>query len=99
VAQQPETRFRLNQVKPALEAIPQSWWVKIQAGSIRGVPDVIGTIKGKFVALELKTEDGWPDELQLHRLRQIKAAGGYAAVVRPSNLHEIIADLEALLHS
>lgn len=93
---QPETRFRLKVVKPALESIPDSWWIKIQAGSIRGIPDVLGVIKGKFIALELKIETGVADQLQLHRLRQVQKAGGFAAVVRPSNFHEILAQLEAL---
>lgn len=93
---QPETRFRLRVVKPALESIPESWWTKIQAGSVRGIPDVLGCIKGKMIALELKTEKGVADPLQLHRLTQVQRAGGYAAVVRPSNFHLILADLEAL---
>jgi hypothetical protein len=84
---QPETRFK-NKVLPLLREIPDSWWVKIQQRVIRATPDIIGTVGGVFVAWELKTDCGEPTALQLHRLDQINASGGWGRVIMPSNLNQ-----------
>jgi hypothetical protein len=95
MALQPETRFRLR-IKPQLEAIPQSYWVKIQAGSIIGIPDILGCVNGRLVALELKTEEGKATPMQLYRIGKLSAAGAFTRIVRPSNWKQVLAQLQAL---
>lgn len=50
----------------------------------KGLPDIIGCINGRFIGLEVKdpanTKYG-ATELQLHRIEEIKKAGGIAGVV------------------
>lgn len=61
------------------------WWVKFQAGRYaqRGVPDILGSYRGRFVALEVKTEEGGPTELQARTLLEIRRSGqGIAYIVR-----------------
>ena len=50
----------------------------------RGIPDLIICLKGKFIAIELKNEEGKPSELQLYNIDKIKQSGGQAFVLRPS---------------
>lgn len=93
---QRETLFK-NRVMPLLLALPDSWWLKTQERSRRGVPDIIGCIRGNFVAIELKTDTGRVDKLQAWELHRIAKAGGVQIVLRPgSNLDEFIAHLQSL---
>lgn len=90
---QPETRFK-NKIRPLLERIPGSWWVKTQQVALRGVPDILGVIKGRMVAIELKVGDNKADPLQEYTLEQIRKAGGLAFVAHPKNYRKIVAELE-----
>lgn len=60
--------------------------LKIWGGGFQkaGIPDLLCCIRGKFVALELKTEKGTPTVLQKYNLYKIQEAEGYARVLRPS---------------
>ncbi|MBP2654228.1 MAG: hypothetical protein H6Q73_1797 [Firmicutes bacterium] len=60
--------------------------IKIWGGGYQkaGIPDLICCIRGKFMALELKTEKGTPTVLQKYNLFKIQEAGGYARILRPS---------------
>lgn len=62
------------------------WLVKIHGGLMQraGIPDLIGCLDGRFIALEVKLPDGHHrlTRLQKVTLRQIAAAGGLAGVVR-----------------
>lgn len=92
---QGETRFKIKALD-RLREIPNSWWVKIQQRSMRGTPDILGCIKGQFVAIELKVGDGRVDKLQEWTLHQIKKTGAQALVMRPENFESMIAHLEKL---
>lgn len=94
MAQKPETKFRNNKVRPALEKIPCSWWESIQQTGISGTPDILGCVCGIFVAIEIKTESGESSALQTYKLKRIAAARGVALVVQPSNLEASIQFLE-----
>lgn len=83
MAKQAETKFK-ERIKPELEALPHSWWLKTQMVSTLGIPDFIGCVGGRFIALELKRnahEKARP--LQLWVLDKVRQAGGYALVVSP----------------
>lgn len=49
-----------------------------------GIPDLIICLKGEFIAVELKNEEGKPSPLQLYNIDKIKQSGGQAFILRPS---------------
>lgn len=100
MAKKPETVF-WERIKPKLKSIPRSWFFKVQLVARWGVPDVIGLINGRFVALELKKDSkghgGAGEPLQKHTLSLILKAGGFAKVVYPENWQETYQELQDLL--
>lgn len=84
----PETKFKLR-IRTKLNAIPNSFWTKVQQVTLRGTPDFVGCINGTFVALELKVGDNKADPLQAYYLKQIKGAGGIALVLTPENEFDV----------
>lgn len=85
----PETAFRNNKVNPFLKRLKISWSTSIQQLSIRGIPDKILCVRGKFAVMELKKAGGKPTELQLQNLYLIDKAGGIAIVASPDNWEEV----------
>ena len=64
-----------------------AWFIKYWAGAAftkSGVPDILACVNGYFVGIEVKAQNGRPSELQLHNIRAIKDAGGFAFVLYPS---------------
>ena len=53
-----------------------------------GIPDIIICLKGLFIAIELKTEEGKPSALQLWNIEEIKKSGGQAIVLKPSQFND-----------
>lgn len=94
MAKQPETKLK-EKIRPLLDAISRSWWVKTSFFSIRGIPDFLGCVNGHFVAIELKKEHAKPDPsrevLQRWVCSRIRDAGGMAFDrVDDSNYLEVI---------
>lgn len=79
-----ETKFK-EKILVRLREIPNSWVVKVQQVAIRGTPDILMCVNGHFVAIELKTDDGEADELQIYTLDRIRKAGGHTFVMTPRN--------------
>lgn len=50
-----------------------------------GLPDLVACVNGRFVAIELKNENGKATPLQLLNIRDIQGAGGIAMVLRPQD--------------
>jgi hypothetical protein len=98
MAKKPETLLKEKALK-VLRSLPNSWFVKIQQQSIIGTPDILGTINGHFIAIELKTDDGKLSEIQKHNLIKISACGAVALIVMPSNFDECIKLLEKLANN
>ena len=48
----------------------------------RGTPDLIVCWRGRFLALELKTDIGSLEELQKEKIANIRESGGYAIRLR-----------------
>lgn len=80
-----ETLFRENTVRPYLDKLKHSHWFSIQQVSLRGHPDIIGVINGKFIAIELKDVGGEPRAIQQYHLDRVEESGGYAACVTREN--------------
>ena len=86
---QRETIFK-ERIRPFLEALPNSWIEKIQQRAIRGTPDFLCCIAGRFVAIELKRDRRQkPDKLQAFKLAKIKRASGITVVVHPENWEKV----------
>lgn len=88
MSQKPETRFRATQVVPFLKSLKHTTYFSIQQRALRGVPDLLLCCNGVFVALELKSERGSADPLQLHNLQRIRETFGLAILASPANWEE-----------
>ena len=66
---------------------------------MRGIPDIIMSVGGRFVAWELKVPPNKlkQDSLQYYVLKKIAESGGYAAEVTPNNLKEHLERIERML--
>lgn len=88
-----------------LEEIPSSYFVTIQQKSIRGVPDLIGCVSGRFVALELKRslaearKNSGRILLQKYVMNNISSVDGFCSFVYPENLDEVIKKLMEISRS
>ena len=99
MARQPEAIFK-DKVLARLKGLGPDCFVFVkEAGSIRGLPDIMGCYKGRFFGWELKKSLSDTQKqtgrivLQRHRLQQIQKAGGHSALVCPENLDESLEDL------
>lgn len=53
-----------------------------------GVPDILASVNGYFVAIEVKAPTGKPSALQLYNLEQIRKSGGVALLLYPKDFDE-----------
>lgn len=89
MAKKPETLFK-EKVLEELRTLPHSYWIKIQQVTLKGVPDILGVINGRFIALELKKDaKEKPEKLQEYVLNEVNKAGGIALVTSPENFEGI----------
>lgn len=65
--------------------------------SENGTPDVLACVKGYFLAVEVKADDGKPTELQLAKIDAIRRAGGFAYVAYPSGWERLKDIIDGLL--
>lgn len=75
------------------------WFFKVWGGIFQksGIPDIIGCCNGRFIALELKADNGIASKLQLWTIEQIKKSGGYARTVYPCDYNELVEELKLLV--
>lgn len=80
-----------KQVREFLKSLPNQWHFKVFGNAFQesGIPDLVGCINGRLVALEIKSTRGKASELQLYKIDLINKAGGYATVVSPKNWEEV----------
>lgn len=63
-----------------------AWFLKYWGGAAytkAGIPDLLVCLNGHFLGVELKAPRGKASELQLHTLKQIDNAGGFAVLLYP----------------
>lgn len=86
----PETVFRQSKVIPFLKTLKNTAYFPIQQASIVGDPDFLLCICGRFVALELKSDEGVLSDLQRYNLQYIRNRGqGKAFVAEPKTWDSI----------
>ena len=99
MAKKPETLFK-EKCRRDLETLPSTWFVKIQQVVLRGIPDFLICIGGRFIAIELKkAKKGRREPLQEWTLDKIAQSGGYAFVAYPENWDSIFSKLKELAYS
>lgn len=95
----PETYFGIK-VDKHLKQMPSCWFINVQMVALRGIPDRIGVINGKFFALELKVNEteGHSNtgriNLQKYILKQIQKAGGFAEITWPERWPQTLKKLK-----
>lgn len=72
----------LAHVRQFIELLPNATFVRVEAGSERGNSDCIICYRGRFIAAELKDNEGKPSAQQLDFIEGIKKSGGIAEVCR-----------------
>lgn len=78
-----ESAFQ-RRVLADLGKLPNIYFHKHQAGSIRGIPDIVGSVSGVFFALELKRHrKALARPLQKYTLSKIEQSGALSFIVYP----------------
>jgi hypothetical protein len=65
-----------------LSMLPDTKVIRKEAGTVAGVADLLICYKGKFVAVELKDNDGTTSPQQVKFLQEVRDAGGVGTVCR-----------------
>lgn len=96
MADTPEKKVK-TAVKKLLDSMGIYHFSPFQAGMGRaGIPDIICCYNGRFLGIECKAGKGKTTALQDRELDAIRAAGGFAFVVRETNIDELKKELECL---
>lgn len=74
------------------------YYVKFFANRMtrKGVPDILASVNGYFVGIEVKSDGGKPSDLQIYNVKMIRKSGGFAYVVYPTGwkkMEEILLNL------
>ena len=95
-----ESQFQ-KKVKSELDTREKLYYFVKEAGSIRGISDIVGCYNGHYFAMELKRSESEARKntgrivLQRYTLRQVSIAGGFGYIVHPQNLQEVLQDLDS----
>lgn len=84
-----------NKVRAWLKGLPRQWNFKVYGNMFQesGIPDIIGCINGRLIALEIKSSRGKASDLQKYKISLINDAGGYGVVVSPKNWEHVKEEL------
>lgn len=85
----PEGKVK-KQIKQILEELDVWFFMPPANGYGRaGIPDFVGCLRGRFIAIEAKAGKGTTTALQDREIRRIKDAGGFVLIVNETNLHNL----------
>lgn len=88
----PEGKVK-DEVRRVLKALNIYYFMPATGGYGRsGVPDIVGCVNGRFVAIECKAGLNQPTALQEREMENIKNAGGVAIVINEGSVRGL-ADL------
>jgi hypothetical protein len=89
MANTPEGKVKAS-VKKILDEMHVYHFSPFQAGMGRaGIPDIICCYNGRFIGIECKAGNNITTALQNRELAAIHAAGGFAFVIRETNIGEL----------
>lgn len=86
-----------NKIKSYLKSIG-AYFIKTHGDRFSkiGTPDILACVNGRFVAIEVKGENGKPSELQLYHIMQIRRSGGIGFILYPKDFEEFKREMEML---
>ena len=86
-----------NKIKEYLNT-KNAYFVKYFANRMTkaGIPDILSSVNGYFVAIEVKAENGTPSDLQKWNIEQIHKSGGFAVILKPSDFEMFKLMIEAI---
>jgi hypothetical protein len=88
-----ENEFRDRHIIPFLKRMPLTKYFIKQANSVRGIPDIICCINGKYIELEVKKDKNELSKprhkLQEYEMQKTRNANGWAFTVYPDNWEEV----------
>ena len=89
-----------NKIKSYLKSIG-AYFIKTHGDRFSkvGTPDIIACVNGRFVAIEVKAENGKPSELQLYHLEQIRKAGGVGYLLYPKDFEKFKNEMGVLINA
>lgn len=95
----PEAKVKVKIRQWYKDNLPGHWRVSPRGGPFgkAGCPDDLLCWKGIFIAVEIKSDEGDLSALQTLALKQIRAAGGVAAVVKGFDVQRLEAIKAAAL--
>ena len=89
MAQTPENKVKAD-VRKLLDEFDIYHFMPAANGFGRaGIPDIIGCVDGRFIAIECKAGKGKTTALQERELEWIAETGGFTFVAREDNLDEL----------
>lgn len=92
-----ENEFRDRYITPLLKKFPRTKHFIKQAASVRGIPDIICCINGKYVELEVKRNakelEDPRHKLQEYEMDKTWKANGIAHTIYPENYYAIMFDV------
>lgn len=95
----PEAKVK-KQVRSILDDLQIYYFFPAANGYGRaGIPDVIGCVLGRFIAIECKAGKNTTTALQDREIESIQKAGGYAFVANEHNLDQLQEELTCLIQA
>ena len=84
-----------------MEAEPRGWYFKVWGGGFQkaGIPDLILNVNGSFMAIEVKSQNGSPTDIQALNVSRIRETGGNAFILYPSGFNEFQQLINAMLRN
>jgi hypothetical protein len=94
-----EEKIFENKIKDFLKSLPDTWFFKHWAGaySPKGIPDIIASVKGRFVGIEVKASNGKPSALQIRNIDLINKSGGYGVILYPKDFEQFKEEILKML--
>ena len=87
-----------NEIKHELKK-RGAWWIKYWGGGVytrKGVPDLLVCYKGRFIAIEVKSDTGEISDAQRSEMAKIEEFGGIGVFSRPNNKNALWSVFDAL---
>lgn len=84
-----------------LAPLPRSFFFKVHGGPFQqvGIPDLIGCLEGRFVAIEVKQPGKEPTKIQATILKKLAAAGAVVGVATSVEEARAIVERVGITHA